>query len=83
MKSKKRSAFNAGLTDGTDQNKMRLLYGGRRAREFGLTNNSILFGGNAENDLNMTQNYFDENYLFEILYQYERTIMDASGEDED
>lgn len=64
---------------------MRLLYGGRRAREFGLTNNSILFGGNADlnENLNMTQNYFDENYLFEILYQYERTIMDASGEEED
>lgn len=84
MKSKKRSAFNTGLTDGSDLAKMRLLYGGRRAREYGVTNNSILFGNNeAPDNLNMTQNYFDENYLFEILYQYERTIMEACGDEDE
>ena len=55
---------------------MRLLYGGRRARDFGLTNNSMLYGHNETEMVNLSQNYFEENYLFEILYRYEKSILD-------
>ena len=27
-------------------------------------------------------NYFEENYLFEVLYYYERRILDVSEEDD-
>ena len=37
-----------------DKEKMRLLYGGRRARDFGLTNNSMLYGHNETEMVNLS-----------------------------
>ena len=68
MKNKKKSGFNAALGDSNDTSRMRLLYGGRKAREYGLNNNSILYGDATLGNIDIGNNYFDENYLFEILY---------------
>ena len=46
-------------------------------RRGGGLNSSFLVGG--EN----SANYFEENYLFEILYHYERRILEGSEEEVD
>ena len=37
-----------------DKEKMRLLYGGRKARDYGLTNNSLLYGHNETEAVNLS-----------------------------
>lgn len=55
-------------TDG--ESRMRKAYGGKKD-----LNSTFILGGDR------SANYFEENYLFEVLYNYERRILDVGEED--